>query len=225
MQLWCLGPQGPDGQLQRARFDALDAGVVAAQAAFSFVPEISFVEELSDRILAVEKTETNQRLERGASEPDCALLDAASVKRTRDEIEHFRLLLAETSHSLDSLQLELRTKAGQVDTSSSLELLRREIIRLDATTVEKHQLVAGLATKLDRRDLGRIAAMIANGELDGINTSVNCGANEIILNKFRLFSALNFTAGCCKIAKSHLPLSVLRQTTHNFRHISQTDVE
>jgi len=59
-----------------------------------------------------------------------------------------------------------------MDTTSSLELLRRELIRLAATAVGKHQLNAGLSSKLDRRDLGRIAALIANGELDGIKTAV-----------------------------------------------------
>ncbi len=170
LQLWCLGPQGPDGGKMRSHFDALDAGVVAAQAALSFAPELSFVEELASRIGAVEMTETNRRLEHDT--PDGTVIDAATAKRTRDDIEHFRMVLAENSHSLGSLRSELQTKAGQVDTSSSLELLRREIVRLDSSTVAKTQLNAGLATKLDRRDLGRIAAMIANGDLDGINTAV-----------------------------------------------------
>ena len=170
LQLWCLGPQGPDGGKMRSHFDALDAGVVAAQAALSFAPELSFVEELASRIGAVEMTETNRRLEHDTL--DGTVIDAATAKRTRDDIEHFRMVLAENSHSLGSLRSELQTKAGQVDTSSSLELLRREIVRLDSSTVAKTQLNAGLATKLDRRDLGRIAAMIANGDLDGINTAV-----------------------------------------------------
>ena len=77
LQLWCLGPQGPDGGKMRSHFDALDAGVVAAQAALSFAPELSFVEELASRIGAVEMTETNRRLEHDT--PDGTVIDAATA--------------------------------------------------------------------------------------------------------------------------------------------------
>ena len=170
LQLWCYGADGPDGQLARSKFHALDAGVVATQAALSHMPPPSYIEGLASRVQAVEIAETNRLVEHEVNGGE--LFDAAIAKRTREDIEHFRMVLAETSHTIGSLQSELRTKAGQMDTSSSLELLRREIIRLAATTVGKHQLNAGLSSKLDRRDLGRIAALIANGELDGIKAAV-----------------------------------------------------
>ena len=59
-----------------------------------------------------------------------------------------------------------------MDTSSALDLLRRELIKLAATAVGRQQLHNSLNSKLDRRDLSRIAALIANGELEGINPSV-----------------------------------------------------
>lgn len=170
LQLWCFGADGPDGRLVCSKFHALDAGVVAAQAALLHMPPPSYIEGLARRVDAVEMVETNRLVEHEVNGGE--LFDAAIAKRTCEDIEHFRTVLAETSHTIGSLQSELKTKAGQMDTTSSLELLRRELIRLAATAVGKHQLNAGLSSKLDRRDLGRIAALIANGELDGIKTAV-----------------------------------------------------
>jgi hypothetical protein len=88
------------------------------------------------------------------------------------ELEHFRVLLAETAQSVCSLKAELRTKAGHLDTNEALGLLEREISRLRTDAVGKQLLHASLNTKVDQRDLNRIAALIANGELEGLSPFV-----------------------------------------------------
>jgi len=46
--------------------------------------------------------------------------------------------------------------------------------------VGRNQLSASLSSKLDRQDLGRIAALIANGELEGINPAAELLRREFL---------------------------------------------
>lgn len=170
LQLWCAGANGPDGLWMRAQFSKFNAGIVAAQAALSFVPNNSSIEDLDSRLQLIEQVETDQQqTEETGSATHAA---AAAIKQTSDDIEQFRATLAEISNTIGCLQSELQTKATQLDTSSALDLLRRELLKLASTMVGKGQLAASLNSKLDRRDLRQIAALIANGELDGLNPFV-----------------------------------------------------
>lgn len=170
LQSWCTGVDGPEGQWVRSQFCKFDAGIVATQTALKFVPDTSDILDIETRMHLIEQIESDRR--RDHEEVGGEPCDVAVAKQTRDDLEHFRVVLAETSQAISSLQSELRTKAGQLDTSSALDLLRRELIKLAATAVGRHQLHTSLNSKLDRRDLSRIAALIANGELEGINPSV-----------------------------------------------------
>lgn len=170
LQSWCAGADGPEGLWVRSQFYKFDAGIVATQAALKFVPDTQSFEDLDTRMNLMERVESDRR--RNHQETGGDSCNAAAAKQTRDDLEHFRTVLGETSQAISSLQSELRTKAGQMDTSSALDLLRRELIKLASTAVGRQQLHSSLNSKLDRRDLSRIAALIANGELEGINPSV-----------------------------------------------------
>ena len=94
-------------------------------------------------------------------------------RRKTDELKKIRMTLVNTSHSVEKIQLELPTKAGQFETSQTLGRLRREITQLAAATVGKQEFQFGLQSKLDRRDLGRIAAMVTNGSSGDMQTAVH----------------------------------------------------
>jgi len=177
LQSWYSGADGPGGHWMHAQFSKFDAGIVAAQAALDYVPDALSVDKLDVRLRLVEDAKSDQK---HSEDTGGATYDAAAAKQTRDDIESFRTTLTETSHTIGSLQSELRTKAGQLDTSSALEALRRELIKLAANMVGRNQLSASLSSKLDRQDLGRIAALIANGELEGINPAAELLRREFL---------------------------------------------
>mmetsp|Transcript_5206 Transcript_5206/g.16421 ORF Transcript_5206/g.16421 Transcript_5206/m.16421 type:complete len:182 (+) Transcript_5206:1639-2184(+) len=162
LQSWCVGSDGPDTEWMRSQLCSLDAGVVALQAASRLAPRESALDEIKERIKYVESA-----LER-MQHTDVELVGAA----IRDDLERFSTTLAETSQTMCSLRAELSTKAGHLDTNAALEILEREIVKLNADTVGQQQLQTCLNSKIDRQDLHRMAALIANGELEGLSPFV-----------------------------------------------------
>jgi hypothetical protein len=73
---------------------------------------------------------------------------------------------------VEKLGDEVSTKAGYEDTRIALSLIERQVVNLVETTVEQSQLETILSSKIDHDDLNQIAALVASGNFDGINSPV-----------------------------------------------------
>lgn len=158
LQAWCVGKDGPDAEMVNSQLFSLNAGLVALQASLSFMPDNSVVEKLKERMQLIER----------AKSQSCDNVAAASMHSKFD----FHASLAATTQTVDRLRDEISTKAGYEDTRIALSLLEREVVKLGETTVEQSQLETILRSKIDRSDLSQIAALVANGNFDGINSQV-----------------------------------------------------
>jgi len=208
LELWCLGANGPVGQLAKSKYQALEAGLVAMQARLASMSEHSCIQSLSKRIEALESTKANRAtgLELSSNTGE------DSARRPHEDIELFGAELAETSNTVKKIQFELMTKAGQLDMLATLDCLRREIVELAATTVGQKQLQDILSTKIGRQDLVQVAELISSGEFDGGRRAVV--HESILLKRSLLMLMLNIATwrlGCGEIAISKFSLSLLRQ--------------
>lgn len=167
LQTWYL--LGPASQKTRAHLDACDAGIVAAQARLDLTPQADVVDQLSHRITSLEDDATP---EKDAIDVDAFLEATAAVRRAHDDLKSVKAVVDDTQVSLDALRDDLHGKAGREDTLDVIARIKTDLGRLASSALSKHQLHEGLSTKLDRKDLNRIAALIANGKLPGLNAAV-----------------------------------------------------
>mmetsp|Transcript_13083 Transcript_13083/g.40290 ORF Transcript_13083/g.40290 Transcript_13083/m.40290 type:complete len:201 (+) Transcript_13083:1387-1989(+) len=161
LEVWFSGSHGPGGQSTRSKLLACDATLLAMQNELSSLPTMVDTEALSRRIAILENTTTDTQ---------CHSEDLAQL--ACNQVEQFRHVLADTSQSIEKVQLELATKASQADTLKSLDRLALQMVELAAATVGKHQLQKSLKSKVDHRDLGKVAMLIASGELSGLKAAV-----------------------------------------------------
>lgn len=191
LQSWCAGADGPDGRWGQSQFVGLEAGIVALQASLSYMPDKSVLEDLNKRLRLIEHT--NSQSEKTSEGQDNVM------QHVRNEFELVHSNLSETAEEIERFQSELKTKAESSETRSALDMLKREVHALALDTVRRQQIQVSLSSKLDRRDLHRLSALIANGEVEGMNPSV---ATKLQSPCFRCL--------CCD-----KPLSKATITTHD----------
>lgn len=158
LQAWCVDIDGPAAEKVNSQLFSLNAGLVALQASLSFVPDNSVVEKLKERMQLIEH----------AKSQCCDNVAAAGMHSKFD----FHASLAAITQTVEKLRDEVSTKAGYEDTRIALSLIEIQVVKLVETTVEQSQLETILSSKIDRDDLNQIAALVASGNFDGINSSV-----------------------------------------------------
>lgn len=182
LHCWYASPEGPGGLTVTSRLAACDAGIVAVQAALHDKPQIAHFNRIAKRLDAME-----EEVKRHGKTPSADDIAGAATlaKRATDELHTFKRRLDITSNSVESLRDQLDAKAGHNETTDTVDALRREILRLATTVVGRAQLESGLASKIDRKDINRIAALIATGDLPGLNPAV---AAKLQIPEYRCLS-------------------------------------
>lgn len=136
----------------------------------------------------------NQSLAHAAGEPDEGAADSAGGGKrvvggkeaaSKGEMQKLTHQLGDALASFEGLQTELRTKAVSSDVSSALSAMQKKVLLLQGNIIDRDTLATQLRTKLDRKDLNRIAQMIAAGDLDGMNPTV---AAKLQMPNFRCLS-------------------------------------
>ena len=163
-------------------------------------------EQINNFRVGVEKLKERMQLIEHAKSQSCDNVAAASMHSKFD----FHASLAATTQTVDRLRDEISTKAGYEDTRIALSLLEREVVKLGETTVEQSQLETILRSKIDRNDLSQIAALVANGNFDGINSQVTqTWTRNTRFVLLRLETRLSSQIGCCETPKSPIALPLL----------------
>lgn len=212
---WYSSPEGPGGLAITTRLAACDAGIVAAQAALHYKPHHAHFNRIAKRLDAVEE---EAKLRGNSPSADDIAGAAALAKRATDELHIFKRSLDKTSHSVESLRDQLNAKAGYNEITDSLDALRGEILRLATTAVGRTQLESGLASKIDRKDMNRIAALIATGDLPGLHPAV---AAKLQIPEYRCLSCdrrLPSQAVALSAMARHSALETTPECSHQSRN-------
>ena len=158
-------------------------------------------EQLKHRLGALQETQSEQPGAGGASALPLNAANAAASLSTQqgqspqaprggfssnEDVQRLSGDLAATLKNLERLQTELGNKATSVDVSAALAAVNKQLSRMQANSMPKDQLDGVLKSKVDKKDINRIAAALA-GDSDDLDVDPVLAA-KLQMPKFRCLS-------------------------------------
>ena len=158
-------------------------------------------EQLKHRLGALQETQSEQPGAGGASALPLNAVNAAASLSTQqgqspqaprggfssnEDVQRLSGDLAATLKNLERLQTELGNKATSVDVSAALAAVNKQLSRMQANSMPKDQLDGVLKSKVDKKDINRIAAALA-GDSDDLDVDPVLAA-KLQMPKFRCLS-------------------------------------